>query len=154
MQAGTPDAYYVNHQKDYAAFEASLATMKMRSELLPAGVPCGRALDAAKKPERTLSGPMGSQVSERVGLPGWGNASCITILVSIAGEQMERLRSQHEIRCSPSARKELCATLFSSPPIFGIVSTPQSDAPLVSAVSISLNELVGAEHDIKPVSKN
>jgi hypothetical protein len=154
MQAGKPDGYYSNHQNGYADFEARLATMKMRSESLPTGVPCGRALDAGKKTERTISGPMQSQVSDRMGQPGWGNASCITILVSIAGEQMERLRSQHEIRCNPSAKKELCATLFSSPPIFGIVGTGQSDAPLVSAVSISLNELVSAEHDIKPTSKN
>jgi len=154
MQADKPDAYYSNHQKDYADFEARLATMKMRSESLPAGVPCGRVLDAGRKAERSLSGPMQSQLSDRMNQPGWGNASCITILVSIAGEQMERLRSQHEIRCNPSAKKELCTTLFSSPPIFGIVSAGQSEAPLVSAVSISLNELVSAEHDIKPASKN
>ena len=154
MQVGSADGYYSNHQKDYADFEARLATMKMRSESLPSGVPCGRAFDAGKKTARTLSGPMQSQVSDRMAQQGWGDASCVTILVSIAGEQMERLRGQHEIRCNPSAKKGLCATLFSSPPIFGIVSTSQSDAPLVSAVSISINELVGAEHDIKPVSKN
>jgi hypothetical protein len=154
MQADTEDGYYSKHQKDYADFEARLATMRMRSESLPSGVPCGRAVDAGGKVERTLSGPMQSQLSDRLAQPGWGNASCITILVSLAGEQMERLRGQHEIRCNPSAKKGLCATLFSSPPIFGIVSTGQSDAPLVSAVSISLNELVGAERDIKPASRS
>jgi hypothetical protein len=154
MQAGKPDGYYSNHQKDYADFEAQLATMKMRSESLSTGVPCGRALDAGKKAEKALSGPMQSQISDRMSHPGWGAASCITILVTIAGEQMERLRSQHEIRCNPTAKKELCTTLFSSPPIFDIVSVGQSDAPLVSAVAISLNELVGAEHDIRPRSKS
>ena len=154
MQAVSADGYYSNHQKDYADFEARLATMKMRSESLSSGVPCGRVVDAGRRAERVLSGSMQAQVSERVAQKGWDGASCITILVSIAGEQMERLRGQHELRCSPPAKKGLCATLFSSPPIFGIVGTAQSEAPLVSAVSISLNELVGAEHDIKPASKS
>jgi hypothetical protein len=154
MQTDVPDGYYSKHQKDYADFESRLAIMRMRSESLSSGVPCGRAVDAGKKGEKVFIGPMQSQLSDRLAQPGWGDASCITILVSLAGEQMERLRSQHEIRCNPSAKKGLCATLFSSPPIFGIVSTAQSEAPLVSAVSISLNELVGAEHDIKPASKS
>ena len=133
MQAGKPEAYYSNHQKDYADFEARLATIKVRSESLPAGVPCGRVLGTGKKTERALSGPLQAQLSDRMSQQGWGDASCITILVSIAGEQMERLRSQHELRCNASAKQVLCTTLFGSPPIFSIVSTGQSEAPLVSA---------------------
>ncbi|MGE0226158.1 MAG: hypothetical protein AB7S57_23020 [Acetobacteraceae bacterium] len=154
MQAGKPEAYYTNHQQTYADFEARLAVMRMRSESLSSGVPCRRALDTRNSAERSLIGPMQSQVSEKIGEPGWGDSSCVTILVMIAGDQMERLRSQHEIRCNPSAKKELCTTLFSSPPIFGIFGTGQNNAPLVSAVAISLNELVGAERDIRPVQKN
>ena len=154
MQAGKPEAYYTNHEKQYADFEARLATMKVRSEALPAGVPCGRVLGAGKKTERVLSGPLQGQVSDRMAQQGWGDASCITILVGIAGEQMERLRSQHEKRCAASVAPVLCTTLFGSPPIFTIVSTGQSEAPLVSAVSISLNELASAEHDLKPPAKN
>ena len=79
MQAGKPEAYYSNHQKDYADFEARLAAMKMRSESLPAGVSCGRVLDAGKRAERALSGPMQSQVSDRMSQRGWGNVSCLPI---------------------------------------------------------------------------
>lgn len=152
MQAGTPDAYYSKNQAAYGDFEARLAVITLRSESLPGGLPCGRAVDQGKKAERLLSGAMQAQVSARVSQPGFGNASCVTILATIAGEQMERLRSQHKIRCNPTANPLLCTTLFASPPIFAIVGTAQSEAPLVSAVSISLNELVGAERDIKPAT--
>lgn len=150
MVAGTEKAYYSANQGRYSDFEARLAVITLRSESLPGGVPCGRALEAAKPVERTLNGPMKGEVSSRLSQPGWGNASCITILAAIAGDQMERLRSQHQIRCTPTASPLLCQTLFSNPPIFAIVSNAQSDAPLVSAVSISINELVGAEQDLKP----
>ena len=152
MVAGTPQGYYSQHQQQYSDFEASLAIIRMRSEALPGGVPCGHAIEQGKKAARTLSGSMQGEVSTRLSQPGLANASCITILAIIAEDQMERLRSQHQRRCNPTAPPTLCTTLFSSPPIFNIVTNAQSDAPLVSAVSISLNELVGAERDIKPPS--
>mgnify|MGYP001093747581 CR=1 FL=1 len=47
MVAGTPKGYYDEHASQYADFEARLAVIRMRSESLSGGVPCGRALDAA-----------------------------------------------------------------------------------------------------------
>jgi hypothetical protein len=153
MKAGTADAFYDKSQQKYADFEARLAVIQMRSASIPRGVPCGRAVASAQHMERALTGPMQSEVLGRISNAGSENASCITILAVIASEQMERLRGQHQLRCNSSAPPARCTTLFSSPPIFGVILTGQSDAPLVSAVSISLNELVGAERDIKPLPK-
>jgi len=151
MVAGTPKGYYDEHASQYADFEARLAVIRMRSESLSGGVPCGRALDAAKK----VPLPLGDQAAPSIAAASpqgeADSASCITILVRLAQNNMERLRSQHQLRCNRSAKAVLCTTLFSVPPIFNIFSPGQSDAPIVSAVAISLNELVGAERDIKPL---
>ena len=153
MVAGTPKGYYDEHAFQYADFEARLAVIRMRSESLSGGVPCGRALEAAKKAQIPLGDQIAQSISAASAQGEADNASCITILVRLAQNNMERLRSQHQLRCNPSAKVVLCTTLFSAPPIFNILSPGQSDAPLVSAVAISLNELVGAERDIKPLGK-
>jgi hypothetical protein len=151
MVAGTPNGYYDEHAFQYADFEARLAVIRMRSESLSGGVPCGRALEAAKKAQIPLRDQIAQSISAASAQGEADNASCITILVRLAQNNMERLRSQHQLRCNRSAKLALCTTLFSAPPIFNILSPGQSDAPLVSAVAISLNELVGAERDIKPL---
>ena len=151
MVAGTPKGYYDEHALQYADFEARLAVIRMRSESLSGGVPCGRALEAAKKARIPLGDQIAQSISAASGQGEADNANCITILVRLAQNNMERLRSQHQLRCNRSAKVLLCTTLFSAPPIFNILSPGQSDAPLVSAVAISLNELVGAERDIKPL---
>jgi hypothetical protein len=153
MVAGTPKGYYEQQSSEYSNFEARLAVIKMRSESLNGGVACGRALEAAKQAKIPIAGQIEESVSTTLSQPSTSNASCITILAGLAQNNMERLRGQHELRCNPTAKPVLCTTLFSAPPIFNILVAGPSDAPLVSAVAITLNELVGAERDIKPASK-
>jgi hypothetical protein len=100
-----------------------------------------------------MAGQIEQSITVTSSKPEASDATCITILAGLAQSNMERLRSQHALRCNPSAKPALCTTLFSAPPIFDIFVPGPSDAPLVSAVAISLNELVGAERDIKPASK-
>jgi hypothetical protein len=153
MIAGTPKGYYQEQRSQYSDFEARLAVIQMRSESLSGGVPCGRALEAAKKANIPIAGKIEESVTTALSQPNTSNASCITILADLAQKNMERLRSQHELRCNQTAKPILCTTLFSAPPISNILVAGPSDAPLVSAVAITLNELVGAERDIKPASK-
>jgi hypothetical protein len=153
MVAGTPKGYYEQQSAQYSDFEARLAVIGMRSESLSGGVACGQALEAAKKAKIPVAGQIEESVSTTLSQAGTSNASCITILVGLAEKNMERLRSQHELRCNRTAKPILCTTLFSAPPIFNILVVGPSDAPLVSAVAITLNELVGAERDLKPVGK-
>jgi len=153
MIAGTPKGYYQEQRSQYSDFEARLAVIQMRSESLSGGVPCGRALEAAKKANIPIAGKIEESVTTALSQPTTSNASCITILADLAQKNMERLRSQHELRCNQTAKPILCTTLFSAPPISNILVARPSDAPLVSAVAITLNELVGAERDIKPASK-
>jgi len=153
MIAGTPKGYYEQQSSQYSDFEARLAVIKMRSESLSGGVACGQALEAAKKAKIPMAGQIEDSVSTALSEPATSNASCITILAGLAQNNMERLRGQHELRCNPTAKPVLCTTLFSAPAIFNIIVAGPSEAPLVSAVAITLNELVGAERDIKPASK-
>lgn len=153
MVAGTPKGYYDQQSSQYSDFEARLALIKMRSETLSGGVPCGRALEAAKKVKIPVAGQIEESVSTALSEAGTNNDSCITILATLAERNMERLRSQHKLRCNETAKPILCTTLFSTPPIFDVLTVGPSNAPLVSAVAINLNELVGAERDIRPVSK-
>ena len=153
MIAGTPKGYYEQQSSQYSDFEARLAVIKMRSESLSGGVACGQALEAAKKAKIPMAGQIEDSVSTALSEPATSNASCITILAGLAQNNMERLRGQHELRCNPTAKPVLCTTLFSAPPIFNIIVAGPSEAPVVSAVAITLNELVGAERDIKPASK-
>ncbi|MBV9202989.1 MAG: hypothetical protein JOY83_25260 [Alphaproteobacteria bacterium] len=153
MIAGTPKGYYEQQSSQYSDFEARLAVIQMRSESLSGGVACGQALEAAKKAKIPVAGQIEELVTTALSQPDTSSASCITILAELAQRNMERLRRQHELRCNPTAKPILCTTLFSAPPISNILVAGPSDAPLVSAVAITLNELVGAERDIKPVSK-
>ena len=152
MVAGTPKGYYDRHSSEYGDFEARLAVIKLRSESLDGGVPCRQALEVAKRARK----PIASQIEQSVVATGSqavdSDASCVTILAGLAQRNMERLRSQHALRCTPTAKPILCTTLFSSPPIFDILVPGPSEAPLVSAVAITLNELVGAERDLRPAS--
>jgi hypothetical protein len=153
MIAGTPEGYYDKQRLQYSDFESRLAVIKMRSENLSGGVPCGRALDAAKKVKIPIAGQIEQSVSTAISQGETSNATCITILVGLVQNNMERLRTQHERRCNQTVKPNLCTTLFAAPPIYNILVVGPSDAPLVSAVAITLNELVGAERDIKPASK-
>jgi hypothetical protein len=153
MIAETPEGYYDKQKLQYSDFESRLAVIKMRSESLSGGLACGRALETAKKAKIPMAGQIEESVSTALSQPQTSSASCITILVGLAQNNMERLRNQHERRCNQAAKPLLCTTLFSAPPIFNILVVGPSDAPLVSAVAITLNELVGAERDIKPASK-
>ncbi|MGL4963598.1 MAG: hypothetical protein ACRC67_20385 [Inquilinus sp.] len=150
MVAGTPKGYYDEHASQYADFEARLMVIRMRSESLGGGVSCGRALEVAKK----VPLPLGDQAAPSIAAASpqgeADNANCITILVQLAQNNMERLRSLHQKLCNRSAKVGQCTALFSAPPIFDIFSPGKGDAPSVLAVAISLNELVGAERDIKP----
>ncbi len=150
LVAGTPKGYYDQHSTQYSDFEARLAIIRMRSESLNGGVPCSQALDAAKKVRVPIAGKIEQSVTAALSQPEESNASCITILAGLAEKNMERLRTQHELRCNASAKPILCTTLFSAPPIFSIIGEGPSEAPLVSAVIITLNELVGAERDLRP----
>jgi hypothetical protein len=150
MVAGTPKSFYDQQSARYADFEARLAVIKARSESLSGGVPCDQALTAARR----LKVPVAEQVARSVSGPEQEpSASCVTILAGLAQRNMERLRGQHELRCTQSAAKILCTTLFGSPPIFSIFEVGPDGAPLVSAVAITLGELLGAEREIKPASK-
>jgi hypothetical protein len=154
--AGTPDGYYVKHRSTYADFAARLAVLRRRSETLAGGAPCSRALEIARKVGRNVDAGFGSQVAERTAAPGMEAVSCTTVIVILAQDQMERLRSQHERRCNPAtaALPRRCTTLFGAPPIYGVFNTgPTTEAsasPLVSAVAITLDELVGIQEDVKP----
>jgi hypothetical protein len=152
MFAGTPKGYYDQHSSQYGDFEARLTVIKMRSESLSGGVPCGRALETAKKARIPIAGEIEQSTTASLSTSEKSDASCITILAGLAQRNMERLRSQHALRCNSSAKPVSCTTLFSAPPIFNIF-VAGNEATLVSAVAISLNELVGAERDIKPASK-
>ena len=152
MIAGTPKSDYDEHAFQYADFEARLAVIRMRSESLSGGVPCGRVLEAAKKVQTPLGDQLAQSISAASSQGGADNASCITILVQIAQRNMDRLRSQHQLRCNRLAKVVLCTTLFSTPPISDIFEPGKGDAPMVKAVAISLNSLVGAERDLKPLS--
>lgn len=153
MVAGTPKGFYEQHSSQYGDFEARLALIKMRSESLSGGVACSRTLEAENEVKIPIASQVKELVSATLSLNSHSNSSCITILAGLAENNIERLRSQHERRCNQEAKPILCTTLFAAPPIFNILVAGPSDAPLVSAVAITLNELVGAERDIKPLSK-
>jgi hypothetical protein len=150
MVAGTPRGFYDEHSAQYGDFEARLTVLRMRSESLPGGLPCGRTLNAAKK----AAVPMADQIQTAIAgaTTDSDNASCITILIKLAQANMELLRTQHHDRCAPTAKPVLCTTLFGAPPIFNVFLAGPNQAPLVSAVAITLNELVGAERDMKPAN--
>jgi hypothetical protein len=154
--AGTPDGYYAKHRETYTDFAARLAVLQRRSESIPGGVPCGRALDLARRTGRSVVPQLAGRIAARAAEPGMEGASCTTVIVVLAQEQMERLRSQHELRCSRAAAEvpARCTTLFGAPPIYRIFATGTGDAssgtPLVSAVAITLDELVGIQEDVKP----
>ena len=150
MLAGRPKGFYDQQSARYADFEARLVVIKARSESLSGGVPCDQALTAARRLKVPVTGQVARSVSGAEPQP---SASCVTILAGLAQRNMERLRGQHELRCTPSAAKILCTTPFGSPPIFSISAMGPDGATLVSAVAITLGELLGAERDIKPASR-
>lgn len=152
LVAGTSKGYYDQHGTDYGDFEARLAVIRLRSESLSGDVPCDRALQVAKAAQKPLAGQIEQSVADAGPFPGGRGASCVTILAGLAQGNMERLRNQQVIRCNPTAKPILCTTVFGSPPIFDVLVPGPSEAPLVSAVAITLNELVGAERDLRPDS--
>src|SRR3954451_25343926 len=94
--AGTPDGYYVKHRSTYANFAARLAVLRRRSETLAGGVSCSRALEIASKTGTKADAGLGSQIAAPTTPPGTEAASCTTIIIVLAQDQIERLRSQHE----------------------------------------------------------
>ncbi len=156
--AGTPEAYYAKHRGAYADFAARLAVLRRRSETAPGGVPCQKALEVSRRTAGITTSPIASRAADRASEAGLEGASCVTILVALAQRQIERLRGQHEERCAPSKPRELCTTLFGSAPIYGIFAANTgagiSNAPLVSAVAISLDELAGSQEDLKPAPRS
>lgn len=78
MIAGTPKGYYEQQSSQYSDFEARLAVIQMRSEGLSGGVPCGRALEAAKKANVPIAGKIEESVTTALSQPDASNASCIT----------------------------------------------------------------------------
>ncbi len=148
--AGTPKGYYDQHNADYGDFEARLAVIRLRSESLSGGVSCNQALHLAKAARKPLAGQIEQSMADAGPLPAGSGASCVTILTGLAQRNLERLRSQHAVRCNPAAKPVLCTTLFAAPPIYDLLVPGPSEAPLVSAVAITLNELVSAERDLRP----
>jgi hypothetical protein len=152
--AGTSEANYSKVQGNYADFAARLAVLRRRSEAAPGVVPCDRALQLSRQVGGRIAGPVPASAAQRVSDQAFKGASCTTILIGIAQDQIERLRSQHQQRCGPDKPAILCTTLFGSPPIDGIFAVGTGAAPtdglLPSAVAISLDELVGSQEDVKP----
>jgi len=146
-EAATPAGYYGEHVKDYVEFEARLAALRSAAEGQPGGVPCPLGANQTA----------GLAPAVRQQLQG-GSATCIAVLAQIAERQMERLRQAHEIACKPLGAGSLgrpdpqCQALFGDPPLYRTISGQPSSAPLVTAVSISLNELAQAERSLKPAS--
>jgi hypothetical protein len=88
--AGTPKGYYSEHEANYNDFEARLAVMRLRSEAI-GGVPCARALGAAEKVGEAETANMDQQLKASLASRAAGGASCITILITMAQEQMASL---------------------------------------------------------------
>lgn len=148
--AGTPKGTYSERAGDYDDFDARLAVIRFRSEALDTGVPCGKAVGAASSgaapafPNAALAQAVGTQA----GQPGFGNASCITVLAILGQQQMQDLRRLHQIECQPGAPPRQCQSVFNAAPLSAVFSARQDLAP-VNLVGVTLGEIVRQEARLK-----
>ena len=153
--AGTPKGTYSERAGDYDDFDARLAVIRFRSEALDTGVPCGKAVGAASSgaapafPNAALAQAVGTQaVGTQAGQPGFGNASCITVLAILGQQQMQDFRRLHQIACQPGAPPRQCQSVFNAAPLSAVFSARQDLAP-VNLVGVTLGEIVRQEAKLK-----
>lgn len=158
VEASTPAGYYANRVGDYSDFAARLAVIRFRAENDPGGVPCGKAVEAAERAGAAVMQRMDAMV--RGMLQGArGTETCVTIVARLAEEQMETLRKIHELSCKPvnangrDVPSRECQFVFSTPPLFDVINTRASKAPAVSAMAITLNELIRMEQMLRPAGR-
>ncbi|HEX3346777.1 MAG TPA: hypothetical protein VHS58_01590 [Acetobacteraceae bacterium] len=159
--ANTAAGTYASSASTYSDLLAKLGAIELRAEDQPNGVDCAQMQVMFARVHTGISSFDAAAVGSAASNAS-GGGSCIAVLARIASKQIENLRKDDERRCASIPATASCIDLFGSESVASIVAsvhaTPSAtidlasaarSSPFVKAVLVSLDELAGAEQDLK-----
>ena len=148
---------------DYSTLQSDLGAIELRAADQPNGVDCNKVIDAFTHAHTGISSFSTADIgAAAAAYPG---GSCIVVLAGLAAKQLERLRADDARRCATTPASQSCIDLFGTKTVAQMVAdlhTPEDHvldlrdvataSPLVRATLVSIDEMAGAEQDLKAVS--
>lgn len=157
---GQPTGNYASNAAAYSDFLARLGAIELRAADQPVSVDCAQ-LQGVFARLHTGEAGLDAGAERAAGAAAAGGGSCIVALARLAAGQVARLQADDARRCAAVPPGASCVDLFGTESVGAMVAAVHTvpsagsavlaggTAPLVRATLVSLDELAGAEQDLK-----